>query len=215
MHSWVLFLLWLHPFILSGVISPLISSSMLDTSPNMICKLLISKWKMLKSLVSREIQIKPTWDSISHTLCCCCSDTQSCLTLWLYGLQHARLPCPSPSPGLCSNLCPLSRWCHSTISSSVTPFSSCLQSFPASGSFPVSWILPSGGQSTGVSASSSVLPMNIQDWFFFRIDWLDLLVSKGLSRVFSSTTVWKHQFFSVQPSLWSNSHNHTWLLEKS
>ena len=131
-----------------------------------------------------------------------------------HGLQHARLPCPSPTPGACSNLCPLSQWCHSTISSTVVPFSSCLQSFPASGSFPMSWLFALGGQSTGVSASASVLPMNIQDWFSLGwTGWISLQ-SKGLSRAFSNTTVQNHQFFSTQPSLWSNSHIHTWLLEK-
>ena len=128
-----------------------------------------------------------------------------------HGLQHARPPCPSPTPWACSNLCPSSQWCHPTISSSVVPFSSCLQSFPASGSFPVSQFFPSGGQNTGVSASASVLPSEL---ISFRIDWLDLLAVKGLSRVFSNTTVQKHQFFSTQPSSQSNSHNHTWPLEK-
>ena len=93
------------------------------------------------------------------------SRTVVCDSLRLHGLKHTRLPCPSPSPGLCSNLCPLSRWCHSTISSSVTPFSSCLQSSPASGAFPMSQFFKSGGQSIGVSASASVLPINIQSWF--------------------------------------------------
>ena len=131
-----------------------------------------------------------------------------------HGLQHTRLPCPSPSPGACSDSCPLSQWYHPTISSSVVPFSSHLQAFPASGSFPMSQFFASGGQSIGVSASASVLPMNIQDWFPLGLtDWISLL-SKGLSRVFSSTTVQKHQFFSTPPSLWSNSHIHTWLLEK-
>ena len=131
-----------------------------------------------------------------------------------HGLQHARLPCPSPSPRACSNSCPLSRWCHPTISSSVVPFSSCLQSFPASGSFLMSQFFASGGQSIGASASASVLPMNIQDWIPFGLTgWISLL-SKGLSRVYSNTIVQKHQFFSIQPSLWSNSHIHTWLLEK-
>ena len=106
----------------------------------------------------------------------------------------------------------LSQWWNQTISSSVTPFSSCLQSFPASGSFRVSLLFASGGQSIG--ASASVLPMNIQDRFPLGLTGLISLLSKGLSRVFSSTTVWKHQFFSAQPSLWSNSHIHTWLLEK-
>ena len=129
-------------------------------------------------------------------------------SLWPHGLQHVRLPCPSPSPRLCLNPCPLSQWCHPT---SVTPFS-CPQSFPASGSFPVSQLFPSGGQSIGASASASVLPMNIQDWF--PLEWTGLisLTSKGLSRVFSSTTVQKHQFFSTQPSLCSTSHICTWLL---
>ena len=109
-----------------------------------------------------------------------------------HGLQHTRLPCPSPTPRACSNSCPLSRWCHSTISSSVIPFSSCLQSFPASGSFLMSQLCPSGGQSNGVSASASVLPMNIQDWFPLGLTGLISLQSKGLSRVFSNTTVQKH-----------------------
>ena len=127
------------------------------------------------------------------------------------GLQHARLPCPSPTPRACSNSCPLSRWCHPTISSSVIPFSSCLQSFPASGSFPMSQFFSSGGQSTG--ASASVLSMNFQDWFPLGwTSWISLQ-SKRLSRLFSNTTVQKHQFFSAQLFLWSNSHIHTWLLE--
>ena len=96
-----------------------------------------------------------------------------------HGLQHARLPRPSPSPGACSNSCLLSQWCHPTSSSSVVPFSSCLQSFPASGSFPMSQLFTLGGQSVGASASVSVLPMNIQDWFSFRIDWFDLLAVQG------------------------------------
>jgi len=131
-----------------------------------------------------------------------------------HGLQHARLPCPSLSPGVSSNSHPLSWWCHPTISSSVVPFSFCLQSFPASGSFPVSQFFASGGQSTGASASLSVLPMNIQGWFPLGLTGVISLLTKGLSRVFSSTAVQKHQFFGAQPSLWSNSHIHTWLLEK-
>ena len=115
--------------------------------------------------------------------------------MWPHGLQHARPPCPSPTPGVYSNSCPLSRWCHLTISSSVIRFFSCLQSFSASGSFPMSQFFTSGGQSIGVSASASVLPMNIQDWFPLGwIGWISLQ-SKGLSRVFSHTTVQKHQFF--------------------
>ena len=111
-----------------------------------------------------------------------------------------------------SNSCPLSRWCHPTISSSVTSFSSCPQSFPASGSFLMSQLFASGGQSIEASASASLLPMNFQGWFPLGLTGL-ILQSKGLSRVFSNITVQK-QFFSVQPSLWSNCHIHTWLLEK-
>ena len=130
-----------------------------------------------------------------------------------HGLQHARPPCPSPTPGAYSNSCPPSRWCHPTISSSVIPFSSHLQSFPTSGSFPMSQFFPSGGQSIGVSASASVLPMNIRDWFPLGWTGWNSLQSKGLSKVFSNTTVQKHKFFSAQPSLWSNSHIRTWPLE--
>ena len=118
----------------------------------------------------------------------------------LHGLQHARPRCPSPTPRVYSDSCPLSRWCHPIISFSVVPFS-CPQSFPASGSFPVSQFFTSGGQSIGVSSSTSVLPMNIQDWFPFGwTGWISLQ-SKGLSRVFSSTTVEQHQFFGAQLSL--------------
>ena len=126
-------------------------------------------------------------------------------------LQLASLPCCSLSPRVCSNSCLLSRWCHPTISSSVAPFS-CSQSFPASGSFPMSWFLTSGGQSIGPSAS--VLPMNLQSWFPSGLPGWIPLQSKGLSRVFSNTTVRKHQIVGAQPTLWSNSHIHTWLLGK-
>ena len=112
-----------------------------------------------------------------------------------HGLQLTRLPCPSPSPGACSNSCPLSWWCYLTISSSATPFSFCLQSFLSSGCFLVSQFLTSGSQSTGASASASVLPMNIQGWFPLGMTGLISLQSKGLSWIFSSTRVWKHQFF--------------------
>ena len=121
-------------------------------------------------------------------------------SLWPYGLQHARLPWPSPTPRAYSNSCPLSWWCHPIISSSVVPFFSCLQSFPASGSFQMSQF-SSGGQSIGVSASASVLPVNIQDWFPLGWTGSISLVSRGLSRVFSNTTIQKHQFFSAQLSL--------------
>ena len=110
-------------------------------------------------------------------------------------LQHARLPCPSPTLGACSNLCPSSWWCHPITSSSIIPFSSCLQSFPASGSFPTSQFLASSGQTIGSSALASVLPMNIQDWFPLGLTGLISLQSKGLSRVLSNTTVQNHQFF--------------------
>ena len=128
--------------------------------------------------------------------------------------QHARPPCPSPTPKVHPNPCPLSRWCHPTISSSAVPFSSCPQSFPASGSFQRSQLFTSGGQSIGVSASASVLPMNTQDWSPLGwAGWISLQ-SKGLSRVFSNTTVQKHPFFSAQLSSQSNSHIHTWPQEK-
>ena len=118
-----------------------------------------------------------------------------------HGLQHARPPCSSPTPGAYSNSCPLSHWWHPTISSSVVPFSSCLQSFSASGSFQMSQLFTSGGQSLGASASTSALPVNIQDWFPLGwTGWISLQ-SKGLSRVFSNTTVQKHQFFGTQLSL--------------
>ena len=122
-------------------------------------------------------------------------------SLWPHGLQHARPPCLSPTPRVYSNSCPLSQWCHPTISSSVIPFFSWLQSFPASGSFPMSQFFTSGGQSIRVSASTSVLPMNIQDWFPLGWTGSISLQSKGPSRVFSNTTVQKHQFFSAQLSL--------------
>ena len=130
-----------------------------------------------------------------------------------HGLQHTRLHCPLPSPRVCSNSCSLSRWCYPTISSSVIPFS-CPQPFPASGYFPMSQFFTSGDQSIRASASESVLQMNIQGWFSLGLTGLISLQSKALSRVFLKTTVWKHQFFGAQLSLWSNAHIHTWLLEK-
>ena len=129
------------------------------------------------------------------------SVAQQCLTLWSHGLLHARTPCPSPTPSDYSNSCPLSQWCRPIISSSVISFSSRPLSFPASGSFQMSQLFTSGGQSIGVSASASVLPMNIQDWFPLGLTgWISML-SKGLSRVFSNTTVQNHQFFDAQLSL--------------
>ena len=128
--------------------------------------------------------------------------------------QHARPPCPSPTPGVYSNPCPSSWWCHPAISSSVIPFSSCPQSLPASGSFPVSQLFAWGDQSIGVSASASVLPMNIQDWSPLGwTDWISLQF-KGLSGVFSNTIVLKHQVFGTQISSQTNPHIHTWPLEK-
>ena len=130
--------------------------------------------------------------------------------LWPHESQHTRPPCPSPTPGVHSNSCPLSRWCHPAISSSVIPFSSCPQSLQASGSFLMSQLFTWGGQSIGVSASASVLPMNTQDWSLLGwTGWISLQ-SKGLSRVFSNTIVQKHQFFGAQLSSQSNSHIHTW-----
>ena len=130
-----------------------------------------------------------------------------------HGLQYARPPCLSPTPGVYLNSRPSSRWCHLAISSSVVPFSTCPQSLPASGSFPVSQLFAWGGQSIGVSASASILPMNTQDWSPLGwTGWISLQ-SKGLSRVFSNTTVQKHQFFGTQLSSQSNSHIHTWPLE--
>ena len=127
---------------------------------------------------------------------------------------HTRLSCPSPIPGAHSNSCPSTQWYHLKISSSVIPFSSCLQSFPASGSFLMSQLFATGGHSFGASASASVFPMNIQGWFPLGLTDFISFQSKGLSRVSSSTTVQKHQFFSAQLSLWYNTHIHTWLLEK-
>ena len=136
-------------------------------------------------------------------------------SLWPHELQHPRPPRPSPSPGVHSNSRPSSQWCHPAISSSVVPFSSCPQSLPASESFPMSQLFTWGGQSPGVSALASVLPKNTQDWSPSEwTSWISLQ-SKGLSRVFSNTTVQKHQFFGAQLSSQSNSHIHTGLLGKT
>ena len=135
--------------------------------------------------------------------------------VWLFvtpWTAACHLLCPSLSPRVCSNSYPLRQWSHPTIPSSVTNFSSCPQSSPALGSFPMSWLFVSGGQNIGASASASVFPMNIQDWFPLWLIGLISLLFKKLSRVFSSTTLLKLQFFSDQPSLWSNSYIHTWLL---
>ena len=164
---------------------------------------------LTKSLALQHHQDAILYGRISHSV-------QSPVvsdSLRSHGLQQARLPWHSPTPRAHSNSCPLSQWGHPTISSSVVPFSH-LQSFPASGSFQMSQFFTSSGQSIGVSASASVLPMNIQDWFPLGwTSWVSLQ-SKGLSRVFSNTTVQKHQFFGTQLSSQSNSHIHTWPLEK-
>ena len=142
------------------------------------------------------------------------SVAQLCPNLQSHESQHARPPCPSPNPGVYPNSCPLSWWCHPAISYSVIPFSSCPQSLSASGSVPMSQIFTWGGQSIGVSASPSVLPKNTQVLFpLERTGWISLH-SEGLSGVLFNTTVQKHQFFSTQPSSQSNSHIHTWPLEK-
>ena len=157
--------------------------------------------------------------SISQ-LCPVLCDPMNCIlsvvssSLWPHELQHTRPACLSPTPGVHSNSCPLREWCQPTISSSVVPFSSCLQSFPASGSFQMNQFFTSSGQSIGVSASTSVLPMNAQHWSpLGRTGWISLQ-SKGLSGVFSNTTVQKHQFFGAQLSSQFNSHIHTWPQEK-
>ena len=148
------------------------------------------QWRKVKKVAGYKINIQ-NFVSVQFS-CSVMSDS-----LWPHGLEHTELPCPSLSPRVYSNSCPSSQWGHPTISSSVIPFS-CLQSFATSSSFPVSQLFASGDQSIGGSVSTSVLPMNIQDWFPLRFTGLISLQSKGLSRVFSNTTVQKHQFFSVQ-----------------
>ena len=166
-----------------------------------------SKHHLLKRLSFQTFVVLPPFSvQFSHSVV---SDS-----LRPHALQQARPPCPSPTPGVHSNSCPSSRWCHPTIPPSVIFFSSWLQSFPASGSFPVSQLFAWDGQSIGVSASASVLPMNTQDWSPLEwTGWISLQ-SKGLSRVFSNTTLQKHQFFGAQLSSQFNSHIHTWPQEK-
>ena len=144
------------------------------------CKLVQSLWKTVWSFLNK-LQLKLPFVVVVQSF--------SRVSLRPHGLQHNRLSCPLPSTGACSNSCPLSQWCHPTISSSIAPFYSCPQSFPASGSFHMSQLFASGGQITGVSASTSVLPMNSQDWFPLRLTGLISFQSKGLSRVFSNTTI--------------------------
>ena len=167
-----------------------------------------------KKYLSKDLKEVKGW-CLSHPSSVQFSRSVMSDSLWPHESQHARPPCPSPTPGIYSNSCPSSRWCHSTILSSVVPFSSCPQSLPASvDSFQMSQLFPWGGQSIGVSASTSVLPMNTQAWSPLGwTSWISLQ-SKGLSRVFSNTTVQKHQFFGIQFSSQSNSHIHIWLLEK-
>ena len=158
-----------------------------------IKKLRITNYRQKLIFVKNSSEVLKLYEcaSVFQLLIHCCSVTKSCPTLQPIRLQHARFLCLSLSPRVYSDSCPLRRWCHSTISSSVIPFS-CLQSFPASGSFQMSQVFASGGQSIGVSASASVLPMNIQDWFSLGwTGWISLQF-KGLSRVFSSTTIQKH-----------------------
>ena len=161
-----------------------------------------------------------------NLLAICVSSLKKCLykllfsrqvtsnSLWPNGLPHTRLPCPSLSPRVCPSSCPLNRWCHPTISFSVALFSFCLQSYSASGSSPVSQPFASGSQNNRSSASASILPKSIWGWFPLRLTGLISLLSKGLSRVFSSITIQKHQFFDALPSLLFSSHIHTWLLER-
>ena len=135
-------------------------------------------------------------------------------SLWPRGLQHTRPSCPSLSPWVCSNSCPLSQWCYPIISNSAPPVSLCLQSFPPSGSFPVGWLFPSGGQNIGASASASALPMNIQDWFPLGLTGLISLMSKGLSES-SQHHNSKASILLAQPSLWSKSYICMWLFGKT
>ena len=165
-------------------------------------------------LVRSPLRVPAVYFYLIRKGCCCCSVAKLYMTLWLHGLQHARPPCRSPSPRACPSSCPWSRWCYPTISYSTTLSSFCPQSFPTSVSFPMSRLFATGGQSIGASVSVSVLPMSIQGWFPWLMDSISLL-SKGLSRVIFSTTMWKHQFFSVQPTSWFNSYICTWLLENS
>ena len=169
----------------------------------------ISDWMTQSRIIYAPNLQHPAWYLVYGVKLISSFQSLSRVSLQPYGLQHARPSCPSPTPRVYSNSCPLSCWCYPTISSSVVPFSSHLQYFLASGSFPMSQLFTSGGQSIGVSASASFLPMNTQDWFPLGwTGWISLQ-SKGLSRVFSNTTVQKHQFFSAQLSSQSNSHIHT------
>ena len=169
---------------------------------------------LVSCIAGRFFTIWATREALLRVLVSLFSHSVVSNSLRHYELQHARPPCPSPTPGVYSNSCPLSQWCHPAISSSVVPFSSCPQSLPASGSFPMSWLFAWGGQSIGVSASASVFLINTQDWSPLGwTGWISLQ-SKGLSRVLSNTTVQKRQFFSTKLSSQSNSHIQRWLLER-
>ena len=171
--------------------------------------LYVRQWKRHRCIKSTGCMYILTCPSSVQFSCSVVSDS-----LQPHASQHTGPPCPSPTPRVYPNSCPSSQWCHPAISSSVLPFSSCPQSLPASESFPMSQLIALGGQNIGVSASASVLLMNTQDWPPLGwTSWISLQ-SMGLSRVFSNTTVQKHQFFSAQPSSQSNSHIHTWPLEK-
>ena len=195
----VFFFLSCMSYLYSLEINPLWIALFANIFSHSVCSLLLlflvsSTMQKLVSLIRSHLFILVF---IFITLNCWVAQSSYCL--WSHGLQHARLPCPTLSPRVCS--CLLSWWCHPTISFSVALFFSCLQSFPAWGPFPVNCLFTSGGQGSGASASASVLPMNSQSWFPLGLTgWISLL-SKGLLRVFSSTTIWKHQFFGAQASL--------------
>ena len=183
-----------------------------------VLEIILQFWMTVYSVVERTGFAVGSSHSNSwlnnYLLCVVVVQSLSCVWLFATPWTAACQAFLSPTPGACSNSSPMGPWCHPTISSSVIPFSSCLQSFPASGSFPMSQLFASGGQATGASASASVLPVNIQGWFPFRLTGLISWQSERLSRAFSHITVQKHQFFGTQPSLWSNSCIHLWLLEK-
>ena len=164
-----------------------------------VCTWFTKQWGVTKGIWTEELYVS-SWNSTVNNLSMKRQFSRSFASdsLRPQGLEHTRLPCPSPTPGAYSNSCPSHQWCRLTISSSVVPFSSCPQSFPASGSFPMTEFFASGGQIIGVSAWDSVLPMNIQDWSPLGLTGWISLQSKGLLRVFSNTTVQKHQFFSAQ-----------------
>ena len=204
--SFQIVLLWYHENIIF-LCNPHSNHSPSPTIQNLYTSL-TEKFDLLRSLTEEKNR-----NSAGHPKVVFSVQLLSCVRLFATPwTAAARLHCPLPTLGACSNSCPSSQWCLD--SSSVIPFSSCLQSFQASGSFQMSQFFVSGSQSNGVLASASVLPMNILDWFPLGwTGWISLQ-SEGLSRVFSITTVQKHQFFGTQLSLWSNSHTHTWPLEK-